>query len=68
MIVAREVEASSGSFGLPDVDGASAQNSALIVTGFTETDPEVQVQVRPRSSNSCLKSVDGEISLINYVQ
>lgn len=45
MIVAREVDA-SGPFELPDIPGATPQNSALIVSGFTATDTQVQVQAQ----------------------
>lgn len=44
VIVARQVDVSSRPFELPAVEGATPQNSALIVTGFAGTDAEVQDQ------------------------
>lgn len=43
MLVAREVDA-RGTFALPTTTGATAENSILIVSGFAETETEVQVQ------------------------
>lgn len=45
VFVAREVDA-TGTFALPTTTGATAENSILIVSGFAETEFEVQVRVQ----------------------
>lgn len=46
VIVAGEVDASSRPFQLPTATGADKTDSALIVTGFIETEIEVQLQAQ----------------------
>eukprot|EP00903_Cladosiphon_okamuranus_P008831 g8457.t2 len=57
VIVAREVDA-SGPFELPDIPGATRQNSALIVSGFTATDTQTV---------ECVLNEVGEVFDYTYV-